>query len=103
MNLAFYKFKDLDFVEQVHIFGLSNIHIYGSNISLIRLFSLIFNYAKPRLCSCLYVRQFRPQVCTVIEEIAPFTVLEQEPTVQEIMFNNIHPDARNISNLQFSL
>ena len=41
-------FKDMDLAEQVHVFGLSNIHAYGSNISLIRLFSLIFNYAKPR-------------------------------------------------------
>ena len=49
MNLAFYRFKDMDLVEQVHIFGLSNIHTEGSNSSLIRLFSLIFNYAKPRL------------------------------------------------------
>ena len=39
----------MDLVEQVHIFGLSNIHTYGSNISLIRLFSLIFNYAKLRI------------------------------------------------------
>ena len=39
----------MDLVEQIHIFGLSNIHTYGSNISLIRLFNLIFNYAKPRI------------------------------------------------------
>ena len=37
----------MNLVEQVYIFGLSNIHTYKSNISLIRLFSLIFNYAKP--------------------------------------------------------
>ena len=49
MCVAFYRFKDIDLVEQVHIFGLSNIHTFKSNISLIRLFSLIFNYAKPRL------------------------------------------------------
>ena len=36
----------MDLVEQVHIFGLSNNHTCGSNISLIRLFSLAFNYAK---------------------------------------------------------
>ena len=41
----------MDLVGQVYIFGLSNIHSYRSNISLIRLFSLIFNYAKPRLSS----------------------------------------------------
>ena len=46
MKLAFYRFN---LVEQVHIFGLSNIHTYGYNISLIRLVSLIFNYAKPRI------------------------------------------------------
>ena len=38
----------MDFVEQVHIFGFSNIHTFEPNISIIRLFSLIFNYAKPR-------------------------------------------------------
>ena len=47
--MAFRGFKDMDLVKQVHIFGLSNMHIYGSNISLISLFSLIFNYAKPRI------------------------------------------------------
>ena len=46
MNVAFHRFKDMDLVEQVHIFGLSNIHTYGSNISLIRLFSLIFNFVE---------------------------------------------------------
>ena len=35
-------------VEQVHIFGLSNIHTSEPNISLNRVFSLIFNYAKSR-------------------------------------------------------
>ena len=49
MNVAFRRFKGTDLLEQVHIFGLSNIHTYGSNTSLIRLFSLIFNYAKPRM------------------------------------------------------
>ena len=39
----------MDFVEQVHIFGLTNIHTFGPKISLIRIFSLIFNYAKPRM------------------------------------------------------
>ena len=39
----------MDLVEQVHIFGLSNIHTFEPNISLIRPFSLILNYAKPRL------------------------------------------------------
>ena len=38
----------MDFVEQVHLFGFSNIHTFESNISLIRLFSLIFNYSKLR-------------------------------------------------------
>ena len=36
-------------VGQVHIFGLKNIHTFGPNISLSRLFSLVLNYAKPRL------------------------------------------------------
>ena len=39
----------MDLVEQIHIFGLTNIHTFGPNISLIRLFSLMLNYAKPRL------------------------------------------------------
>ena len=51
MNLAFYWFKDMDLVEQVHIFGLSNIHTHGSNIRLNRVFSPIFNDAKPRIAS----------------------------------------------------
>ena len=37
----------MDLVEQVRIFRLSNIHTFGPNISLIRLFSLMLNYAKP--------------------------------------------------------
>ena len=37
----------MNFIEQVHIFGLTNIHTFGPNISLI---SLMVNYAKPRLC-----------------------------------------------------
>ena len=37
----------MDLVEQVHIFGLANIHTFGPNIKLIRLFTLMFNYAKP--------------------------------------------------------
>ena len=41
----------MDLAEQVHIFGLTNIHTFGPNISLIRLFSLMLNYAKPRMMS----------------------------------------------------
>ena len=44
-----HRFKDMDLVEHVPIFGLSNIHTFEPNISLIRLFSLIFNYAKVRI------------------------------------------------------
>ena len=36
----------MDPVEQVHIFGPTNIHTFGPNDSLIRLFSLMLNYAK---------------------------------------------------------
>ena len=39
----------MDLVEQIHIFGLTNIHTFGANVSLIRLFKLIFNYTKPQL------------------------------------------------------
>ena len=38
-NVSFQRFQDMDLVEQVHNFGLSNIHLFNSNISL------IFNYA----------------------------------------------------------
>ena len=47
--MDFRRFKDMDPVEQVHIFGLANIHTFGPIISLIRLFGLVLNYAKPRL------------------------------------------------------
>ena len=47
--MDFRRFKVMDLVEQVHIFGLTNIHTFGHNISLIRLFSLMLNYAKARL------------------------------------------------------
>ena len=40
----------MDFIEQVHFFGLSNIHTFGPNIRLIRLFSLMLNYANPDYC-----------------------------------------------------
>ena len=39
----------MDLVGQVHIFGLTNIHTFGPNISPSRLFSLMLDYAKPRL------------------------------------------------------
>ena len=53
MNVAFHRFKCVGLVDQVHICGLSNIHNFEPNISLIRLFSLIFNYEKPQmLCRC---------------------------------------------------
>ena len=46
----------MDLVEQVYIFGVSNIHTSEPNISLTSLFSLIFNFAKPGLLSvvCLF-------------------------------------------------
>ena len=39
----------MDLVEQFHIFGLTNIHTFGSNNSLSRPFSLMLNYAKPQM------------------------------------------------------
>ena len=45
--MAFIRFKDMELVEQVHVFGFTNIHTFEPNSSLIRLFSLIFNYANP--------------------------------------------------------
>ena len=47
--MDFHQFKVMDLVGQVHIFSLTNIHTFGPNICLIRLFSLMLNYAKPRL------------------------------------------------------
>ena len=41
ITVAFHRFKDMDLVKKVHIFGLSNIHTFELNIILIRLFSLI--------------------------------------------------------------
>ena len=41
--------KNMDLFNKVHIFGLMKVHTYVPNISLIRLFSLMLNYAKPRL------------------------------------------------------
>ena len=49
INVAFHRFKDMDLVEQIHIFGLSNILTFETNISLIGLFRLIFNNAKPQM------------------------------------------------------
>ena len=48
--MDFRKFKDMvGLVEQIHIFGLTDIHTFGSIMSLIRPFSLMLNYAKPRM------------------------------------------------------
>ena len=33
--MDFHRFKDMDLVEPVHIFGFSNIHTFGPSISLI--------------------------------------------------------------------
>ena len=40
----------MDLVEQVHFYGLSNIRTFEPNISLLRLFSLIFNFANKLNC-----------------------------------------------------
>ena len=47
--MDFQKLKNMDIVEQFHIFGLTNVHTFGTYISKIRLFSLMLNYAKPRV------------------------------------------------------
>ena len=39
----------MDLVDEVHIFGVTNSHTFGANISLIKLFSLMLNFANPRL------------------------------------------------------
>ena len=56
--MAFHRFKDMDLVKQVHVFGLSNVHTFEINDSLISLFSLIFNNAKPRLRMILLRHKF---------------------------------------------
>ena len=47
--MDFHGFKGMDLVEQVHILRLTNIQTFGNNISLVRLFSPMLNYAKRRL------------------------------------------------------
>ena len=39
----------MDLFNQVHIFQPMKVHTFELNIRLIRLFSLMLNYAKPRL------------------------------------------------------
>ena len=56
----------MDLVEQAHIFGLSNNHTSEPNISLIRLFSLSFNYTKPRLWFCYDIHTLSIQSATHI-------------------------------------
>ena len=56
--MDFQRFKVMDLVELIHIFGLTNIHTFGPKISLIRLFSLMFNYAKPRMFTYKIARHF---------------------------------------------
>ena len=41
--------KNMDLFNKVHIFKPMKGHIYEPNIRLIRLFSLMLNYAKPRM------------------------------------------------------
>ena len=43
--------KNMDLFNKVHIFEPMKVHSFGPNIRLIRLFNLIWNYAKPRMCS----------------------------------------------------
>ena len=45
--MAFHRFKDMNLVEQVHIFHLSNIHTFEPNISLIKLFGLFSTMQNP--------------------------------------------------------
>ena len=61
--MPFHRLRDVDLAEQVHIFGLLNIHSFGPKISLKRLFSLIFNYAKPQL---MYYNKEHQEVVTSI-------------------------------------
>ena len=47
------KTKTMDLFKKVPIFEPMKVHTYGHNIWLIRLFSLMLNYAKPRIFSYL--------------------------------------------------
>ena len=44
-----FETKNIDLFNKVHIFEPMKAHIYVPNIRLIRLFSQILNYAKPRI------------------------------------------------------
>ena len=48
--MEFYRFKDMDLVEQlIRIFGLTNIHTFGPIFSLISVVNLGFGFLKERL------------------------------------------------------
>ena len=47
----------MDLFNKVHILGLMKSHIYETNISLISVFSLMLNYAKPRLLEMLLIKR----------------------------------------------
>ena len=52
----------MDLFNKVHVFEPMKVHTFEPNIRLIRLFSLMFNYAKPRMCcetfSVIFNRKF---------------------------------------------
>ena len=60
----------MDLVEQVHIFGLSNIHTFEHNINLIRLFSLIFQLCKTPIITLFVSDPYKGNYCT-FGEIVP--------------------------------
>ena len=41
--------KNMDLFNKIHIFEPMKVHTFELNIRLIRLFSLMLNYVKPRL------------------------------------------------------
>ena len=73
----------MDLVEQVHIFGLANI---GHIISLIRLFSLMLNCAKPRI-TAVYFR-LRKSFCFFPNIAGKFVVIFPELGI------SVHDDSR---------
>ena len=54
--------KNMDLFNKVHILGLMKSHIYETNISLFRLFSLMLNYGKQQLL--LYLKNLKCKTCT---------------------------------------
>ena len=74
----------MDLVEQFHNFGLANIHTFGPIVSLIRLFSLMLNYAKPRLLHYWFY-----SFCEITKKLAMNCGLHKFSTGLSLLWNII--------------